>query len=310
MKKLPPLKSLQAFEAAARLNSFAKAADELNLTPSAISHQIRFLEERLGLILFHRVHKGVELTEIGEKYSAELITIFAALNKATDKILEDTKSNILTIHCVPSLAYQWLMPRLKKFNALNPEIDVRLQAAVEAVDLVTQDIDLAIRYGENKSDANVAYWPFPQEPLAVLCSPKIQKSKHPLLSPSDVTKQTIIHSEINILKWQHWNNLYPQFTLDLSRGPRFDRSFMSIKMAKDAEGIALESLLLAQNEIAANKLILPFGMYKTHTTFHYLQFMKKNENLPKIKKFRNWLEKELKESFNYFDQFPVNECEF
>ena len=142
MKKLPPLKSLQAFEVAARLNSFAKAADELNLTPSAISHQIRFLEERLGLILFHRVHKGVELTEIGEKYSAELITIFAALNKATDKILEDTKSNILTIHCVPSLAYQWLMPRLKKFNALNPEIDVRLQAAVEAVDLVTQDLSL------------------------------------------------------------------------------------------------------------------------------------------------------------------------
>ncbi len=170
MRKIPPLKSVQAFEAASRLGSFVAAADELHLTPSAISHQIRALELRLGIALFHRAHRSIELTDIGRRYAESVSEALNLIESSTRSIERAGKSDILTIHSVPSIAAQWLMPRLSRFSAMHTDIDVRLNASSAPVDLAAGEADFDIRYGHFFPDAGVMVEPFPAETIAVNCS--------------------------------------------------------------------------------------------------------------------------------------------
>ena len=147
MRKLPPLKSIQAFEAAARLASFAAAAEELRLTPSAISHNIRALEREVGLSLFHRAHRSVVLTDAGRRYAEQISEAFGQMEAATRQLDRTVKPDVLTIHSAPSFATQWLMPRLSRFSVDHPETDVRINASVDAVDLSAGEADIDPRLG-------------------------------------------------------------------------------------------------------------------------------------------------------------------
>src|SRR5690606_38980879 len=142
-----PLKSIQAFEAAARLGSFAAAAAELHITPSAISHQIRYLEEKLGIALFQRVHRGIILTDAGRHYAESVTRGLGIIETATRAMLHHGNQDVLTIHCAPSLATQWLMPKLSRFRTLRPDIGIRLNASTSPVDLTAEGADFDIRYG-------------------------------------------------------------------------------------------------------------------------------------------------------------------
>jgi LysR family glycine cleavage system transcriptional activator len=295
MRNLPPLKSILAFEAAARLGSFASAADELSLTPSAISHQIRGLEETLGISLFHRVGRVVELTDAGRRYAESVTEGLSVIAAGTRSIERTGKSDILTINTVPSLGTQWLMRRLSRFSALHTDIDVRLNASVAPVNLIAEEADFSIRYGLVLPETGVEVVPLPAETIVVLCAPSFAK-QHKMRRPADIAGQTLIHSEVNLYAWRDWQRDHPGTRLKLDRGPRFDRSFMAISAAVDGLGVGLESRLLVERELQEGRLVLPFGDEGPTMVCHHLSYLKAKAHLPKIRAFREWLFEELEAS--------------
>lgn len=296
MRQLPPLKAVQAFEAASRLGSFVAAAEELHLTPSAISHQIRLLEERLGITLFHRVHRAVELTDVGRRYAEGVAEALGLIEASTRSIERTGKSDILTVHSVPSFATQWLMPRLSRFSALNPDIDVRLNASASPVDLATGEADFDIRYGHIFPATGVTVVPFPEETIVVNCSPRLLPRRRGGRKAMDLSEATLIHSEVNLYSWRDWLKDHPQAKIQLDRGPRFDRTFMAINCAVDGMGVALESRLLIERELDSGKLVLPFGLDGPKLVCHRLMYLKTKGHLPKMKAFTEWLFDELSQS--------------
>lgn len=288
------LKAIQAFEAAARLSSFALAADELFVTPSAVSHQIKLLEEQIGVRLFHRVHRSVVLTDAGRRYAEEISGAFARIDAATRDVGRSAKSDILTIHATPSIATQWLMPRLARFSALNPDIDVRLNASAVPADLVTEAVDIDIRYGASRlQPAGTMVLPFPTETIVPLCAPQLAYGPHPIRSPHDLCHHPLIHSELCLVGWRDWLRAHRKVKLDITRGLRFDRSFMAISAAVDGLGVCLESLLLVERELDTGKLVAPLGREGMKVSGYTLNLLKSRAELPKIRAFQDWLFAEL-----------------
>ncbi|MBB6309927.1 transcriptional regulator GcvA [Xanthobacter tagetidis] len=293
MRKLPTLKAVRAFEAASRLGSIQQAADELRVTPSAVSHQIRFLEEEIGARLFHRAHRSIILTDVGRRYATEIGRALSQIEDATRNVRRGERSDILSIHVVPSLATQWLMPRISRFSEINAEIDLRLHASNNTIDLNSGTLDLAIQYGTALQQSGTVVEPFPNETIVALCSPRFLEGAHPLREPADLVHHQLIHSEVNLFGWPEWQKRHPGVRLNLDRGPRFDRSFMSISAAVDGRGVCLESLLLVEREIKSGSLVAPFGMEGPQMICHSLVYLKASEQLPKITSFRHWLFSEL-----------------
>ncbi len=287
------LKAVQAFEAAARLSSFALAADELLVTPSAISHQIKLLEDQVGVRLFHRVHRAVVLTDAGRRYAEEITAAFARIDTATRNAGRTEKSDILTIHATPSFATQWLMPRLARFSRLNPDIDVRLNASTDPADLTSERVDLDIRYGTKLQPAGTMVLPFHPETIVPLCAPSLMNGPHPIRSADDLRHHTLIHSEGCLVGWRDWLRLHRKVKLDVTRGPRFDRSFMAISAAVDGLGVCLDSLLLAQRELETGRLIAPLGLEGLKVQGYTLNLLRSRADLPKIRSFQDWLFAEM-----------------
>ena len=294
MSSRVPFKAVQAFEAAARLSSFALAAEELFVTPSAISHQIKFLEEQFGVQLFHRIHRAVVLTDAGRRYAEEISAAFARIEAATRDLGRVTKSDILTVHCTPSFATQWLMPRLSRFSARNPGIDVRLNASKEPVDLISGMVDVDIRYGsKNIQPAGIMSVAFPPETIVPLCSPELANGEHPIRSPEDLRHHALIHSEVCLVGWLDWARQHREVNLDIKRGLRFDRSFMSISAAVDGLGVCLESLQLVQRELETGRLVAPLGFDGLKVQGYTFNVLKSSVNLPKVRNFHDWLFSEM-----------------
>jgi LysR family glycine cleavage system transcriptional activator len=297
MQQRLTLKSIQAFEAAARLSSFALAAEELFVTPSAISHQIKLLEEQIGVPLFHRVHRSVVLTDAGQRYAQEISAAFLKIAQATKAIGRGEKSDILTIHCTPSLAAQWLMPRLARFSNAYPDIDVRVNASTDAADLMGLQADLDIRYGRTRvQPPGTMSIPLPSETIVPMCSPDLMVGKNPIRTIEDLGKHTLIHSESCLVNWRDWAAQHKKLRLDVTRGPRFDRSFMSVNAAADGLGVCLESLILVERELQTGRLVAPFGYEGLAVNGYTLLVLRSRAELPKIKWFNQWLFEELNQS--------------
>ena len=295
MHKLPSLSSLRTFEAAARLGTFGLAADELSVTASAVSHQIKLLEEYTGVRLFHRINRSVVLTDVGRRYANEIAFAFEHMLAATQNVAKSDKSDILSIHSSPSFATQWLMPRLSRFSTIQPDIDVRLHAAHSGVDMVPE-FDIDIRYGTKLSSASTVSVFLPEEVIVPMCAPALIDGPKPIHTPKDLRHHTLIHSEASLVSWSDWVCRKPDLTLNLKRGLRFDRSFMSIGAAVDGLGVCLESLLLAQREMDTGRLVMPFGPDGVKIQGHNLAYLKSNAELPKISTFQTWLFSELSHS--------------
>jgi LysR family transcriptional regulator, glycine cleavage system transcriptional activator len=292
MHKLPSLSSLRTFEAAARLGSFSLAADELSVMASAVSHQIKLLEEYTGVRLFHRINRTVVLTDVGRRYANEIAFAFEHMVAATQNVAKSDKSDILSIHSSPSFATQWLMPRLSRFSTIHPDIDVRLHAAHSGVDMVPE-FDIDIRYGTKLSSASTVSVFLPEEVIVPMCAPALIDGPKPIHRPEDLRHHTLIHSEATLVGWDDWVRPKPNLKLNLKRGLRFDRSFMSIGAAVDGLGVCLESLLLVQREIEMKQLVMPFGLDSLKIRGHNIAYLTSMVELPKIKAFQNWLFSEL-----------------
>ncbi|MBP2315422.1 transcriptional regulator GcvA [Azospirillum soli] len=303
MRKRVSIKAVQAFEAAVRLGSFALAAEDLAVTPSAVSHQVKLLEEQLGVRLFHRAHRAVVLTDAGRHYAEEVTAAFARIEAATQTVGMMGGGAILTVHSTPSFATQWLMPRLARFKELRPGIDIRLHASVAPVDLAQGIVDVDIRYNPGPPPAGAVMVPFPEDTIVPMCSPALANGLIPIRRPEDLARHALIHSEINIVGWRDWGRRHRKVQLDLERGPRFDRSFMAISAAVDGLGVCLDSVLLAERELLAGKLVAPFPRDSMKAQGHGLVTLKSTADLPKIRAFREWLFAELEEGRQRMEQF-------
>ena len=241
--RLPPLNALRAFEAAARLESFARAADELAVTPGAISQQIRSLEEHVGAALFVREGRGLSLTEAGRAAANVTSEAFEALERAVSLMRQPTQRRALTVSVAPSFAGKWLAPRLFRFQENHPELEVWIAATSERVDLSAGAADLGIRYGPGGDMTLNEERLLPEEVLPV-CSPDLLRAGVDLRRPRDLADQTLLHdaspeTEVDGADWASWLKARNVRGVETARGVRFNQSALVIDAAVAGRGVAL-----------------------------------------------------------------------
>ncbi len=287
--RLPSLNGLRAFEAAARHLSFTQAASELNVTQTAISHQIRRLEEELGIRLFVRKNRALALTPEAREYLPGIRAAFNDLRLATDRLLRKDDDNVLTISTLASLAAKWLLPRLSAFQEAHPDIDVRITTSTGLVDFRSGDVDAAIRYGRGHWPGLRAAWLMADEMFPV-CSPALLTGKRPLRSPEDLRDHVLLHNTNNGDDWRLWltaAGLPP----DISKQPglTFDMIFMTVQAAIDAMGVAVGRTSYVQDDIAKGRLVVPFEIALPADAGFYLVSPEGAPDSPKLRAFRQWL---------------------
>jgi LysR family glycine cleavage system transcriptional activator len=258
--RLPSLNGLRAFEAAARHLSFTLAAQELNVTQTAISHQIRRLEEELGLKLFIRQSRSLALTPEATDYLPGIRAAFQDLRTATDRLLRKDDDRVLTISTLTSLAVKWLLPRLSSFQEKHPDIDVRITTSTELVDFRTSNVDAAIRYGQGRWPGLDAEW-LMAEHLFPVCSPKLLTGERALRQPEDLKHATLLHTSSTIDDWRLWLTAagLPAH-LSQNRGLTFDLAFMTIQAAIDGLGVAMGHTAYVADDVANGRLVVPFNV--------------------------------------------------
>lgn len=290
MSRLPSLNGLRAFEAAARHLSFTKAAEELNVTQTAISHQIKRLEEELGLKLFVRQNRSLALTADARDYLPGIRAAFQDLRLATERLRRKESANVLTVSTLTSFATKWLVPRLSQFQELHPSIDVRVTTSTALVDFVRDGVDVGIRYGAGKWDGLRADWLLADE-LFPVCSPALLQGDPPLRRPEDLAHHTLLHTSHDMQDdWRVWLTA-AGMPADLSRQPglTFDLAFMTVQAAIDGLGVAIGRTAFVENDIAKGRLIVPFDMTLPADVGYYLVCPHAAADAPKIVAFRDWL---------------------
>jgi LysR family glycine cleavage system transcriptional activator len=294
-----PLLALRAFEAVTRTGSFRAAASDLSLTPSAVSHAIRNLELSLGTTLFVRDKRSIRLTEEGEILALHAERAFGELQVGISNVSSRSRHQMLRLHCAPSLAAQWLMPRLSRLLQEGRRLEIRVSAGTDYTRFTSDDFDADIVYGLPPSGfyggvpglQGMMIVPLGTEVVTPLCSPGIAatlRTAHSLLG------ETLIASDNKKVRWSDWfaANSLPAPEL---HGPRFDRSFLSIRAAIDGLGVALESTRLAERELASGQLVRPLhGICQDVTyTGHWLVFPKSKRYSQPLMLFSKWVANEL-----------------
>lgn len=289
MRSIPSFSLLRAFEAAARLSSFTLAAEELHLTQSAVSHQIRKLEDYFGRALFLRRNRRIELTAEGQRLHDSLTRVFDVMEAACREVQLAPHSQILAVHSPPSLAVKWLGPKLGDFYREHPGITIRLTTGATPLNLArTQDVDVAISYGLPPEVAGVATHALGRERCVPLCSPGLLQGRNDFVRI--VRESALIESQLSPVGWEEWcrlNNL----AIPLGPRPSFDRAAMAIAAAADGMGIALESVRLAERELARGELvILGEGKFRqVEREIHHVTYRVKERCVPKVSVFVAWL---------------------
>lgn len=288
---LPPLNALRVFEAAARLGSFKAAAEELSVTPSAVSHQVANLEAALKITLFHRDGRGLVLSDAGEVYRRRIHDALSRLSQATEEVVRGATTPTLTVLAAPSFAGKWLMPRLDNFLRQHPKLRVRVEATGDRRYL--GDADVGIFYGA-PTELGLTVRPIIAERLLVLCSPALLKRGPPLRQPADLVDHALIHAR-NRLRWRSWLTAQGLEDLVIRREMSVDRSTMAIEAALKGLGVILESDFLAADEIRDGRLVEPFhGDHPAPVEDAY--FLVARGQLPEsgpVALFIDWLDREV-----------------
>lgn len=287
-KRLPPLKPLRAFEAAARHLSFTEAAAELNVTQAAVSHQIKSLEDSLGAPLFRRMNRALRLTEEGQSLLGPVRDALSTIADAAEKIRRPEKAGPLTVSVLPSFASTWLVPRLMRFRQREPEIDIRLSADYELADFDHADIDVAIRWGKGDYPGLTAVR-FMTEELFPVCAPRLtREGPHPLRAPADLKHHTLLHDDV-LTDWRVWLLAAGVEDVDPDKGPSFNYSDLVLQAAIDGQGVALGRSSLAHDALARGQLVRPFDIALPGDYAYYFVCPDYAVARPKVAAFRDWL---------------------
>ena len=293
----PPLTALRAFDAAARHMSFALAAKELNVTPAALSYQIKRLEEHLGVPLFRRLNRAVALTEAGRALVPGVAQGFAAFTSAQRAVRRLTDTRTLTITAGPGFTAKWLAPRLFRFAGLHPEIELRFVASLRLMDFDRDEVDAAIRFGISKDD-DLYCWDAGEDWLTPLCTPDIAAR---LRAPSDIASVALLHDDslpigARPLGWPDWLRALGLDPGIGARGPRFSNADHAIDAAAEGGGVALGRLALAERELAAGRLVAPFAMsLRTEGRYRFM-CPAGAQTRPSVAAFLRWFQDEFAET--------------
>lgn len=285
MRRIPSFPALRAFEAAARLGSFARASEELHLTPSAVSHQIRALERWFGRALFRRANRQATLTADGQRLLAGLSSAFDAIEAVCAELSPPPPSS-LAVHCTPSFAAKWLGPRLPAFVETHPGIAIRLSTSADPVDLARhEEIDILIAYGRPPRGPGLTVESLGPEEIAALCTPEVARAA------GWAGAFTRLDSSFSPIRWPDWfaHNGLPIPTG--ASGAAFDRGSLVISAAVQGLGVALETLRFARDELAAGQLVrLGGGRFESLSRdLHFICYRERDGALEKIRAFRRWL---------------------
>jgi LysR family transcriptional regulator, glycine cleavage system transcriptional activator len=287
---LPSLNGLRAFEAAARHMSFTRAADELHVTQTAISHQIRRLEEQLRKRLFVRKNRALALTRDAADYLPAIRAAFDDLRRATDRLLRPEREGLLTVSTTASLAARWLVTRVASFQDAHPDIQVRLTTSPHLVDFQREEVDMALRYGRGSWPGLRTQWLMAEDTLPV-CSPALMSGPRPLRRPEDLVHHTLLHtSACGREDWQLWLTAAGlPASLALRKGLSFDQGFLALQAAIDGLGIALSKRTLVDADIVAGRLVVPFDVILPADAGYYIVAPEETADTSKIALFRDWL---------------------
>jgi LysR family glycine cleavage system transcriptional activator len=305
-RSLPPLNSLRAFETAARHLSLATAARELHVTPAAVSHQVKGLEQQLGVRLFRRLARGLELTRAGQAGLAALREGFDRLAEAVAQIRASEQPGTLAVSAAPSFATKWLAPRLHRFVRAHPQLDVRISASTRLIDPARdvpaareehagsplEDADIAIRFGTG------AYPGFRVEKLLAaavtpMCSPRLLAGERPLREPADLRRQVLIHDNVfyddGRSLWDAWLEAEGIDAVDTSHGLRFNHAMLALDAAADGLGVTLGMPVLAAADLAAGRLVNPLKRVLALKFAYYIVYGEESARRSDVAAFRDWL---------------------
>jgi LysR family transcriptional regulator, glycine cleavage system transcriptional activator len=287
MRKLPPMSTLRSFEAAARLLSFSKAADELLVTHGAVSRSIRSLEDYLGIKLFKRNIRAVVLTQAGANYFSVVRELLDKLSSATVTLMDQQSSGVVNVSTLDSFAAKWLVPRLFRFSQKHGDIDVRLATSEQLANFSSDGIDLVIRYGRGTYPGLTSEL-LVKEELTPVCSPKLMQGEHPPRTLADLRHHTLIHDEFPI-DWVSWLRFAGAPEIDARRGIRFQSSVHAVQAAVQGDGIVLGRSALVADDLKAGRLVQPFALTQPTDLAYYVVYPPQSIARPKVKAFRDWL---------------------
>ena len=287
-RRLPPLNALRTFEAAARHLSFTKAGEELFVTQAAVSHQMRALEEHLGVPLFRRFNRRLALTDHGQVLLPAVRKAFDTLAAGVEAAAATTRSGMLSISTTPSFAANWLARRLVRFQALHPEIEMQVAATPRLVDFVREGIDCGIRFGFGDWPGLRAHLLFREE-LFPVCSPALADGPRPLRRPDDLRAHTLIHAMTDIDDWRHWLRAAGVADIDPMRGLKFDSGPLALEAAISGAGIAIGNRAMVAEDLAAGRLVEPFEVELPTESAYYFVAPEASADQSKIARFRDWL---------------------
>ncbi len=295
-RRLPPLNALRAFEAAARHMNFSRAADELSVTPGAVSQQIQNLEDFIGAPLFKRTARGLLLTDGAQQALPSLREAFDRLAEAANQLTASADGRRVTVSAAPSFAAKWLVPRLGRFEAAYPEVDVWLSAGMELVDFAEGEVDVAIRYGSGRYPG-LEVTRLMGETVTPVAAPSLLTEK-PLVEPADLAHHTLLHdgspdADESCPDWAMWLAARGLRDVDGARGPRFNQSSLVIEAAVGGRGVALAKGTLAQADLDAGRLVAPLSSSTTTLDLAYhLVYPKAKGRLKQVRAFTGWVKAE------------------
>jgi LysR family glycine cleavage system transcriptional activator len=298
-KPMPPLNSLRAFEAAARHLSLTKAALELHVTAGALSHQIRGLEELLGLKLFERRVRSIALTSAGKQLYPGLQTGFIQLRDAVDGLRDAGDERVLVISTPPGFTAKWLAPRLYRFSGAHPEIDARVSSSLSNANFTTDGVDVAVRNlaADATADAELVIEKLLELSLVPVCSPRLIEAHGSFATPQALKGVPLIHddslaNQIAMPTWVDWLEAAGVVGVDVSRGLRFNSADHALDATVEGAGVLLAHDVLAYDELRTGRLVMPFALsLRTGRAYHFV-CPRKRQDRPNVQAFRTWLRQE------------------
>jgi LysR family transcriptional regulator, glycine cleavage system transcriptional activator len=310
-RRLPSLNALRAFEAAARHLSFSRAAEELHVTQGAVSRQINGLESHLGVPLFKRLTRALELTEHGQEYLPATRDAFDRIEQATLRLMHRQSDQVLIVSVLPTFAMRWLIPRLSDFTAVHPGIEVRMITSIRPVNFGREDIDVAIRVGAPPDAPTRRAGPPREGPridlemvedwtnvradllmpdvMVPVCSPALRDGPAPLARPEDLAGHVLLHTATRAHAWPDWLHAAGLDHQGADRGPAFGHFFMTMQAAVAGRGVALIPRTFVEEDIAAGKLVIPFNLKVESSGAYYLLCRAHQWDSPRVRGFREWL---------------------
>ena len=286
-RQLPPLNALRAFEAAARSESFTRAAEELFVTQGAVSHQVKLLEATLGIKLFNRERQRLVITDAGREYLTVVRDALDRIAAGTERVLQRQNSGVLTVSTSPDFAAKWLVNRLGRFAESHPGIDLRVSATMHHIDFVREEVDVAVRHGDGNW-AGLDAVRLCTEALFPVCSPKLMSGRNRIAKPSDLLKSPLLHLD-DSKAWSQWFDAAGVAAPELPHGLTLNRASMLIDAAVDGQGVALARTALAATDLLSGRLVKPFDIALRLTKGYWIICPKATAALPKIVTFRDWL---------------------